>query len=548
MDCPSENTLLSFLDGGLDAAAQERLDAHAASCGECRAVLSQLGKSSLVATAVSRPSGPPRPSQPEPERLESGALLAERYRIVRFIAAGGMGEVYEAQDLELGARVALKRIRPDVVSDPRAIERFKREIHLARRVTHPNVCRIFDVGFLPRDAERSRAGVATGRVPFLTMELLVGESLAERLARAVRLTPDEALPIAEQLAEALSAAHAAGVVHRDFKSANIMLVAGRSGRDPAPRAVVTDFGVARASDGLDLARTASGERAIVGSPLYMAPEQLQGVEVTAAADIYAYGVVLYEMVTGRLPFEGATALLVALRRLEHPPTPPTHWVPDLPEPWERVLLRCLEREPSARFASVMEAYEALRRARSTRSDSARRSSEEAAFALAPTEYQSGELPLRRARTRGLRGLGAAALTLALGVAATGWLRSRGSDRARAPNVAASLASPQGVPAAIPADPPPAPRPPAPAPAPTETVLVRSQPSGAAVFLGGQRVATTPAAIRVVIPQEVTLKLAGHVPVRQRLVAPGTVTVRLIAGPPGSGLPPKAQPRQRLLDE
>lgn len=547
MDCPSENTLLSFLDGGLNATEQERLEAHAAICSECRAVLSQLGQSSLVATAVSRPSQP----GPEPERLASGAVLADRYRIVRFIAAGGMGEVYEAQDLELGARVALKRIRPDVVSDPRAIERFKREIHLARRVTHPNVCRIFDVGFLPGAPERGRADAPTGRVPFLTMELLIGETLADHLARAVRLTPDEALPIAEQLAEALSAAHAAGVVHRDFKSANIMLVPGRSSRDATPRAVVTDFGVARASDGLDLARTASGERAIVGSPLYMAPEQLQGIEATAAADVYAYGVVLYEMVTGRLPFEGATALLVALRRLEHPPTPPSRWVPDLPEPWERVLLRCLEREPSARFASALEAYEVLRRARGTRSDSARRSGEEAAFALAPTEYQSGELPLGRTPARRLPWFGAAAIVLALGVAATVWVHSRGSEGTRAPNIAASPVGPQDAPAATPSVPPlqeTPPRPPASASATTETVLVRSQPSGAAVFLGGQRVATTPASLRVVLPQEVTLKLAGHVPVRQRLATPGAVTVRLVASRPGAGQEAGAQPRQRLLDE
>lgn len=536
MDCPSENTLVSFLDGGLDAPAQERLAAHVAACGECRSVLLQLGQSALVATAVSRPS----PPAPGPERLTSGALLADRYRIVRFIAAGGMGEVYEAHDLELGTRVALKRIRPDVVSDPRAVERFKREIHLLRRVTHPNVCRIFDVGFLPR--------APTGRVPFLTMELLVGETLAERLARVVRLTPDEALPIAEQLAEALSAAHAAGVVHRDFKSANIMLVPGRSGRDAAPRAVVMDFGVARASDGLDLARTASGDRAVVGSPLYMAPEQLQGVEATAAADIYAYGVVLYEMVTGRLPFEGATALLLALRRLEHPPTPPSRWVPELPEPWEHVLLRCLEREPSARFSSVIEAYEALRRGRAMRPDAARRSSEEAAFALAPTEYQSGELPVGRARARGLRRFGAAALVLALGIAVTAWVRSRGSERAGVPKVAASLVVPHDTPAAIPAvaSPPSGTPALAPASAATETVLVRSQPSGAAVFLAGQRVATTPASLRVLLPQEVTLKLAGHAPVQKRLVAPGVVTVRLVASRPDPGPQPGAQPR--LLDE
>ena len=246
-----------------------------------------------------------------------GDLVAERYRIVRLIGEGGMGEVYEAEDLLLRERVALKTVRHEVASDEKVIERFKREIQLARKVTHPNVCRIFDVGLhrLPG----TRADLA-----FLTMELLEGETLAARLTRAGRLSPAEAAPLAVQMAAALDAAHSAGIVHRDFKSANVMLVGDGSASGLGLRAVVTDFGLARGKQAATDPNI-TGDGGVVGSPSYMAPEQVEGKEVTGAADIYALGVVLYEMVTGRLPFVGDTPLSTAVMRLrEDPVTPCAH--------------------------------------------------------------------------------------------------------------------------------------------------------------------------------------------------------------------------------
>src|SRR5262245_42208884 len=151
----------------------------------------------------------------ESPRVRPGLVLAERYRVVRFLAQGGMGEIYEVEDLQLGERVALKTVRAGSASDPLALERFKREIQLARRVTHPNVCRIFEFG-----QHRSPDGTA---IAFLTMELLPGETLLERLRRDGRMTPAQALPLVAQMCAGLDAAHRAGVVHRDFKSSNVLL-------------------------------------------------------------------------------------------------------------------------------------------------------------------------------------------------------------------------------------------------------------------------------------------------------------------------------------
>jgi TolB-like protein/Tfp pilus assembly protein PilF len=297
------------------------------------------------------------PTTPFPEVLqvrERGAVFAEgerianRYRIVRFIARGGMGEVYEAEDLELAGRVALKTIHSGAAEESGAVERFKREIQLARAVTHPNVCRIFDVGYHE---------VAPGAPPivFLTMELLHGETLAARLKRRGAFAPAEALPLARQMAEALAAAHEAGVVHRDFKSENVFLVPAKGGGE---RAVVTDFGIARGGEeagGPQLTSTGN----VIGTPAYMAPEQIQGGPLGPAVDQYAFGVVLFEIVTGELPFQGDNPLATAARRLTEPPPSPRSLVPALDERWEAAILRCLEREPVRRFASVREVARAL---------------------------------------------------------------------------------------------------------------------------------------------------------------------------------------------
>ncbi len=276
-----------------------------------------------------------------------GDFLAGRYRIVRFIAHGGMGEVYEAEDAELGGRVALKTVRPELVALPGAMERFKREIHLARKVTHPNVCRIFDLGLHRANGKE---------ITFLTMELLGGENLYQRLKRVGRMKPEEALPLVRQMADALATAHEASIVHRDFKSANVMLVPSKGGE----RAVVTDFGLARGSvEGGALGAELTGTGDVMGTPAYMAPEQLEGRKAGAAADIYAFGVVLYEMLTGSLPFSGDSPFTAALKKLKEKPTPPRKLIPDLDPRWDGVVLRCLERRVEDRFETASDVVRAL---------------------------------------------------------------------------------------------------------------------------------------------------------------------------------------------
>jgi serine/threonine protein kinase/tetratricopeptide (TPR) repeat protein/DNA-directed RNA polymerase subunit RPC12/RpoP len=284
----------------------------------------------------------------------SGELVAGRYRIARFLAKGGMGEVYQAEDVELRQQVALKTVSAHIGDETSAIERFKREIALARQVTHPNVCRIFDLGqhLLPALPD----GTPLPAITFLTMELLHGETLSQRLRREGRLSTDVALPIVEQMAAALEAAHRARIVHRDFKSENVFLVPGEDGG----RAVVTDFGVARGAESSDHFAAQVTGLGIVGTPAYMAPEQVENKEITAAADIYALGIVVYEMVTGKLPFESPNPLTTAVKRLKEAPPPPHVHVPDLAPHWERAILRALERRPEDRFATVGEMVEALR--------------------------------------------------------------------------------------------------------------------------------------------------------------------------------------------
>ncbi|MGC9945160.1 MAG: protein kinase [Bryobacteraceae bacterium] len=300
---------------------------------------------------------PPLPalnaSPPDEDRTFAGwEIVAQRFRIIRFIGRGGMGEVYEAEDLELHERVALKTVRPAIAADEKSLEALKREIHNARKVTHPNVNRIFDL-------ERNRQP-GGGEVACLTMELLEGETLAERLQRVGRMTPSEAWPLVEQMAAGLTAAHAAGIVHRDFKPGNVMLV-----DTPNRRAVITDFGLSRAVDGAADTRAASGAPSTalasgaLGTPSYMAPEQLEGGSVTAAADIYAFGVVLYEMLSGTLPFGGQSPASVAMKRLTVAPVAPRAHVPELDAKWQKAILRCLERDPAARFASAADVAAAL---------------------------------------------------------------------------------------------------------------------------------------------------------------------------------------------
>ncbi len=274
--------------------------------------------------------------------IAPGQVIGGRYAIVRLLAEGGMGEVYEADDRLLRERVALKTIRAQVAHDEVVVERFKREIQLARKVTHPNVCRLFDAG-------------THGDLCFLTMELLEGETLDARLQSAGCLSIGRAAPLVAQMAAALHAAHRAGVIHRDFKSGNVVLVDDADDRG-GTRAVVTDFGLARQS--VD-SSTVTGDGGIVGSPAYMAPEQVDGGAVSNATDIYALGVVMFEMVTGQLPFVAETPLATAVKRLREPPPSPRQYVPDLDERWEHAILRCLAKKPADRFTSALDVARAV---------------------------------------------------------------------------------------------------------------------------------------------------------------------------------------------
>nr|WP_228530945.1 MULTISPECIES: serine/threonine-protein kinase [Myxococcaceae] len=284
-----------------------------------------------------------RPPDPALAVFAVGEEVAGRYRILSRVARGGMGEVYEALDLELQDTVALKVILPmEAAEADGAVERFRREVQLARRVTHPNVCRIFDVGL-----SRPRGGGAAR--PFLTMEFLRGETLDDLLRREGQVSTQDALPLVRQMVAGLSAAHAAGVIHRDLKASNVLLVLEPDGQD-ALRVVLTDFGLARslhARDTSSVSRTGD----LIGTPAYMAPEQLEGGPITPATDLYALGIVLYELLTGARPFRETSALATAMRRLRQPPPSPRRYVPGLDRRWEHAVLRLLERDPARRFQS-----------------------------------------------------------------------------------------------------------------------------------------------------------------------------------------------------
>jgi hypothetical protein len=329
--------------------------AFCASCGTdlpgtgrfCSACGAPAGNTDGLATldfATAASPLPPRPASSTSSRPSSsadylnegrflpGRLLASRYRIIALVGKGGMGEVYRADDLTLGQPVALKFLPDEAARDQGLLDRFKNEVRIARRVSHPNVCRVYDVG----DVENHT---------FFTMEYVDGEDLASLLRRIGRLPEDKALDIARQLCAGLAAAHTKGVLHRDLKPANIML-------DGRGQVVITDFGLAGVADQIQGAEVRSG------TPAYMAPEQLAGKEVSTRSDIYSLGLVLYEVFTGKRAFaEKPTETRGA--HADRSPSRPSSVVKDLNPVIERVILRCLENEPSARPATVLSVAAAL---------------------------------------------------------------------------------------------------------------------------------------------------------------------------------------------
>jgi hypothetical protein len=266
-------------------------------------------------------------------RFAAGTILASRYRIVAALGRGGMGEVFRAEDLTLQQEIALKFLPSELTSDPEALERFHREVRMARQISHPNVCRVFDIG------------VADG-APFITMEYVDGEDLSSLLRRIGRFPEDKGLEISRQICAGLAAAHEQGLLHRDLKPANIML-------DGRGRVRITDFGLA------SLAGEVHGGDVRAGTPAYMAPEQLAGKEVTFKSDIYALGLVLYEIFTGKRAFDAPTLQELTKQRETSSPTNPSLLVKDLDPLVERVIERCLEKDPAKRPASALQVAAAL---------------------------------------------------------------------------------------------------------------------------------------------------------------------------------------------
>jgi predicted Ser/Thr protein kinase len=290
------------------------------------------------ATEVWPDAAPSLTAQPrqaiDNSRFIPGDVVAGRYRIVGLLGRGGMGEVYRADDLKLAQPVALKFLAESLSSNGAALARFHREVSVARQISHRHVCRVYDIG--------EHAGMH-----FLSMEYVRGEELSSLLKRIGRLPLDKALETARQLCAGLAAIHAAGVLHRDLKPANVMI-------DEHGDVRITDFGVAALAEGV------SGREAMIGTPVYMSPEQLSGGELTTRSDLYALGLVLYEAFTGNRPFAATSLAEIVRDRLgETAPTSPSSWITDLDPLVERVILRCLEKDPQRRPTSALQVAAAL---------------------------------------------------------------------------------------------------------------------------------------------------------------------------------------------
>lgn len=290
-----------------------------------------------------------------------GALLGGRYELLGLLGVGGMGSVYRARDVELDEIVAIKMIARELVASPGMLDRFKQEVKLARRVTHKNVARMFDIG-------------EHQNLKFLTMEFIEGESLGDVLEREPVLSAARIAPICQQICAGLGAAHDAGVVHRDLKPDNVMIA--KDGR-----VVIMDFGIARAMAG-GANRT---QGMPVGTPAYMAPEQVEGAsDIDARADIYAFGVMMYEMVVGKQPFDGDSVFAIAAARLMRPPPNPQEHGRDIPDAIAQMITKCMARKKEDRYSSVSEISSVFDSITLPAMPSARRAAAMAATTLAPS--------------------------------------------------------------------------------------------------------------------------------------------------------------------
>jgi serine/threonine protein kinase/tetratricopeptide (TPR) repeat protein len=262
--------------------------------------------------------------------LTTGSTFAGRYQVIEELGHGGMGRVYKVFDTDIKEKIALKLLRPEIALGRETIERFSNELKLARKISHRNVCRMFDLG------------KAEGTT-FITMEFVAGEDLKRLIRKMGQLGAGRAVSIAKQVCEGLMEAHHLGVVHRDLKPQNIMV-------DEDGNAQIMDFGIARSMQGKGI----TGAGVMIGTPEYMSPEQVEGKEIDQRSDIYSLGIVLYEMLTGRVPFEGDTSFTIGVKHKSEIPRDPRQINTQIPQDLARLVLKCLEKDKAKRYQSAAE--------------------------------------------------------------------------------------------------------------------------------------------------------------------------------------------------
>jgi serine/threonine protein kinase/tetratricopeptide (TPR) repeat protein len=287
---------------------------------------------SNCAAPISTPNDPEYPFtetlEAPTEGLAAGTTFASRYEVIGELGIGGMGRVYKARDTEINEEVAIKLLKPEIVSDETTVERFRNELILSRKIAHKNICKMYHMA-------------TEGLTPYITMEYVQGEDLKSYIKRHGKLSHDEALTIATQVCEGLVEAHELGIVHRDLKPQNIMI-------DEQGRAKIMDFGIARSVEAPGVTQTGI----MIGTPAYISPEQAEGIEADQRADIYALGVVLFEMVTGSVPFKGDTALSVALKHKAVQPAEPKELNPEVSAELNSLIMICMEKDRERRYQTT----------------------------------------------------------------------------------------------------------------------------------------------------------------------------------------------------
>jgi serine/threonine protein kinase len=292
-------------------------------CGECGTQLPPpQGHPPVVTETLQTPV----------QELTTGSTFAGRYQVIEEVGHGGMGKVYKVFDTDIKEKIALKLLRPEIALDKETIERFSNELKLARKIRHKNICGMFDLG------------KAEGTT-FITMEFVPGEDLKKFIRKSGQLGAGRAVSIAKQVCEGLEEAHRLGVVHRDLKPQNIMV-------DEDGNARIMDFGIARSLRG----KSITGAGVMIGTPDYMSPEQVEGKDVDQRSDIYSLGIILYEMLTGRVPFEGDTPFTIGVKHKSEIPRDPREINTQIPQDLGGLVLKCLEKDKAKRYQTAQELH------------------------------------------------------------------------------------------------------------------------------------------------------------------------------------------------